>query len=62
LYPCVTEKAGKEMEDSLLQYCGLNLLKWSIPSQIEFRKDFPKTLIGKVSFKELEKEEAQKNK
>jgi long-chain acyl-CoA synthetase len=54
------EKAGKDMEEKLLRHCRTSLIKWSIPSEIEFRKEFPKTMIGKISFKELEKEEKEK--
>jgi long-chain acyl-CoA synthetase len=31
-----------------------------MPYEIEFRKDLPKTLVGKVAYRELEKEEQEK--
>jgi long-chain acyl-CoA synthetase len=36
------------------------LIKWSCPRSIEFRDDLPKTLVGKVAFNVLEKEEVTK--
>lgn len=46
-------------EDSIkvkiLDKCKQNLDKWSIPQYIEILDDFPKTPIGKVDFKALEK-------
>ena len=37
-----------------------NVAKYALPKEYEFRDKLPKTLIGKVAFKELEKEEAKK--
>ena len=31
-----------------------------MPYDIEFREDLPKTLVGKVAYRELEKEELEK--
>jgi long-chain acyl-CoA synthetase len=50
-------KAGTEMEETLIEHCRKNLIKWSCPREIEFRTNLPTTLIGKVAFKELEQEE-----
>jgi long-chain acyl-CoA synthetase len=36
------------------------LIKWSCPRSIEFRSELPKTLVGKVAYNVLEKEELAK--
>jgi long-chain acyl-CoA synthetase len=51
-------KASAEKEKELIEYCKKHLIKWSVPEQIEFRTSLPLTLVGKVAFSELEKEEA----
>ena len=49
--------ASPETEKELINYCREHLIKWSCPRSIEFRSDLPKTLVGKVAFNVLEKEE-----
>ena len=46
-----------EMQQELIDHCREHLIKWSCPRSIEFRRDLPKTLVGKVAFNVLEKEE-----
>ncbi len=38
------------------EYCEKNLSKYMIPKDFVYRKSLPKTMIGKVDYKELEKE------
>jgi long-chain acyl-CoA synthetase len=52
-----TLQIKKEIKD----LCKKNLAVYSIPKDYEFRKSLPKTLYGKVDFKQLEKEEEEKN-
>lgn len=40
----------------LMAYCAERIAKYAIPYDIEFRKELPKTLVGKVAYRELEKE------
>lgn len=47
----------KEIRD----YCSRNLAKYMLPRDIVFRDELPKTLIGKVNYRELEKEEKEKS-
>ena len=49
-------KYSKEIEKSIKEHCEKNLAKYALPYQYEFRDDLPKTLIGKVAYRELEKE------
>ena len=53
-------KATPEMEKALIDYCRDHLIKWSCPREIEFRDSLPKTLVGKIAFNVLEKEEIAK--
>jgi long-chain acyl-CoA synthetase len=53
-------KSGAEMEKALIAHCAEHLLKWSCPREVEFRRDLPKTLVGKVAFNVLEEEEKAK--
>jgi long-chain acyl-CoA synthetase len=53
-------RAGKEMEEILINHCRKSLIRWSCPSEVEFRKDLPLTPAGKIAFKELEKEAVEK--
>ena len=46
--------------NSIKEHCKKNLSKFSLPYEYEFRKSLPKTLIGKVDFKELQEEEEKK--
>lgn len=49
----------EEVEKSIYAHCKKNIAKYSIPHEIEYIKELPKTLIGKVSFKTLVNKDAQ---
>ena len=51
----------QETKDELLAYCRKYIAKYAMPYDIEFRKELPKTLVGKVAYRVLEEEEARKN-
>ena len=48
--------ASKDIEKSIRLYCEKNIAKYSLPAVYEFRNSLPKTLVGKVAYRELEKE------
>ncbi len=50
-----------ELRSSILDHCRQNIAKYAIPGEIEFRTDLPHTLVGKVAYTVLEKEEAEKS-
>ena len=52
--------AGEEKEKELIDHCRSHLIKWSCPRRIEFIEEMPKTLIGKVAFKELKDREIER--
>jgi long-chain acyl-CoA synthetase len=44
---------GKAMEEALIAHCRENLIKWSCPREIEFRRELPKTRVGKIDYRAL---------
>ena len=51
--------ANEETREKIFAYCRKHIAKYSMPREIEFRKELPKTLVGKVAYRVLEEEEAQ---
>ena len=51
----------EEKLTSIKAHCEKNLAKYSWPYEYEIREELPKTLVGKVAYNELVKEEALKN-
>jgi len=49
-----------EIKKSIYEHCKKNIAKYAIPSEFEYRKELPRTLVGKVAYLELEKEELNK--
>lgn len=49
------------MREDLMTHCKAHIAKYALPSEIEFRDSLPTTLVGKVAYTVLEKEEAQKS-
>lgn len=47
-------------KEELMAFCKKHIAKYALPYDIEFRKDLPKTLVGKVAYRVLEEEEAAK--
>ena len=52
----------EEYREILLAYCRKNIAKYAMPREIEFRDQLPKTLVGKVAYRQLEEEELAKMK
>ena len=48
------------VKEELLAYCRERIAKYAMPYDIEFRKELPKTLVGKVAYRVLEEEEQAK--
>ena len=49
-----------ETKEAIMAYCLKNIAKYAMPYDIEFRRELPKTLVGKVAYRILEEEEAAK--
>ena len=50
------QQAYFQKVQEIKELCEKNLSKFSIPYDYEYRKSLPKTLIGKVDYKQLERE------
>ena len=55
-------KDSHSVKKSIKEHCEKNLAKYAIPAEFEFRQSLPKTMIGKVDFRQLQIEEENKNK
>ena len=58
LKPGVPE--SPETKEAILAYCRKHIAKYAMPYDIEFRRELPKTLVGKVAYRVLEEEEAER--
>ena len=60
----ITLKPGieptQQVKDEVMEHVRKWVAKYSLPSEIEFREDLPKTLVGKVAYRVLEEEELAK--
>ena len=45
-----------EIKEKILSTLRLHVAKYALPKEIEFRKELPKTLVGKVAYRKLEEE------
>ncbi|MBE6156466.1 MAG: acyl--CoA ligase [Firmicutes bacterium] len=45
-----------EIKKEIQELCNKNISKYAIPKEYEYRKQLPKTLVGKVAFTKLEEE------
>ena len=48
------------VRQDLMAYCRKRIAKYAMPYEIEFREELPKTLVGKVAYRVLEEEEAER--
>ena len=53
-------EATESRRQEIMDHCKARLPRYAIPRDMEFRTDLPKTLVGKVAFTVLEKEEEEK--
>ncbi len=49
-----------EMTNELREFCRKNVAPYKVPKQIEYRKELPETLVGKVLRKDLKEIEAKR--
>ncbi|MBI1822740.1 MAG: long-chain fatty acid--CoA ligase [Nitrospirae bacterium] len=49
-------------EDEIITFCRTHLAKFKVPKMVEFRKELPKTIVGKVLRRVLLEEELMKTK
>ena len=58
----VLKEGETATQKELLEYCATKLAKFKLPAEIEFRKELPKTNVGKILRKQLRAEELEKRK
>ncbi|MBR7074281.1 MAG: AMP-binding protein [Oscillospiraceae bacterium] len=51
---------GEETRKAIMDYASKHIAKYAMPKELEFRESLPKTLVGKVAYRQLEEEEAAK--
>ena len=47
-------------EEEVIEYCKANLARYKVPTLVEFRKELPKTMVGKILRRMLVEEELAK--
>ncbi|MBQ9061113.1 MAG: AMP-binding protein [Firmicutes bacterium] len=52
--------ATEATKEELMAYARKHIAKYAMPYDIEFRKELPTTLVGKVAYRQLEEEEEKK--
>ena len=45
--------ASDDLAQQVIAHCRERLIKWSCPREIEFRRDLPRTRVGKIDYKAL---------
>ena len=50
-----------ELKDKIIETCRKYLIKWSVPTEVEFKDSLPLTSLGKVDFIKLQQEEDKKH-
>jgi long-chain acyl-CoA synthetase len=53
---------GDATAQALIDFCRERLIKWSCPREVEFRRELPRTRVGKIDFKTLTEEHAARAK
>ncbi len=57
----VVPKEGETLTaEEIIQFCRQNMAKFKCPTEVEFRKELPKTFVGKVLRRVLREEELKK--
>jgi long-chain acyl-CoA synthetase len=53
-------KASDELSGEIREFCRQNVSPYKVPKSIEFRKELPETLVGKVLRRDLKEQEAMR--
>ncbi len=56
----VLRKDQSATEEEIIDWCREGLAKYKVPKYVEFRKELPKTMVGKILRRELMEEEEEK--
>lgn len=52
--------ANEETRTAIFSHCRAHIARYALPSEIVFREELPKTLVGKVAYRVLEEEEKKR--
>ena len=55
-------EASEETRKAIMDYAARHIAKYAMPKELEFRDSLPRTLVGKVAYRQLEEEEEAKRK
>lgn len=55
-------KPNNDVKNDIYEYCLKNIARYSMPYEFEYRETLPTTRVGKIAYRELEKEEENKGK
>ena len=58
IVPAAGVAKNDETREKILEYCKKHIIKYSIPKEIEFLDELPKTSVGKTDYHLLEKNES----
>ncbi|MDX9821451.1 MAG: long-chain fatty acid--CoA ligase [Syntrophales bacterium] len=58
----VLREGESATQEEFIEYCKTKLATYKLPTEIEFRKELPKTNVGKILRKQLRAEELEKRK
>ena len=47
---------SEKLKEEILHKCRESVSQYAVPYEIEFRQDLPKTLVGKIAYRQLEEE------
>ena len=50
---------GEATRQSLIAHCRQHLINWSCPREVEFRRELPKTRVGKIDYRLLARDHAR---
>ena len=48
---------SETLKEEIKNHCRKQITEYAVPREIEFRKELPKTLVGKVAYRELEEKQ-----
>jgi len=56
----VLKEGETATEEEIIEFCRTRLAKYKVPRAVEFRKELPKTMVGKILRRLLVEEEKRK--
>jgi len=56
----VLKEGETATEEEIIEFCRANLARYKVPTMVEFRKELPKSTVGKILRRVLAEEEKQK--